>query len=432
MTSSLRDADLHGAKKPRRGQSWSNVLLVLASLTLSLLVVEVALRWRYPIRQSTLPTIFDPRVGLILRPGSEMQHTNYSDYAVRQRANSLGFLDREPPGAKQPGTFRILALGDSYVEAQQVPIADKLHVLLEGMLAKRYPERHFETAALGRSGVGTAAELAYYETYGRAFRPDLVVVVFVNNDFADSSPLIGSVVQGWWPEHPPWPLFEPDTNGGFRQLTADSAFSRNMIDIQPVPEIAFNLRKRLRRSLLVQWAFEIADRRWRWTSARQTKLETRRLARLRTDPRYAGRLAGWRYPDDLDQNEMFFAKEMPPVFDEAEMITDHAFALLAEAGRRDGFKLLVLALPACSVTPWGKHNQREMLDKGQLLRLQRIAARHGFSVLDLAPAFAKRGDPKDASWPNDGHWNQTGHRWAAEAIAEFIAAHEESLLGARP
>ena len=431
MTSTLHDADRQGGKKPRRGRAWANILLAIASLTFSLLVAELALRWRYRITHSTLPTIFDPRVGLILRPGSEMQNTNLSDFELKQRANSLGFLDREPPGVKESGTLRILAIGDSFVEAQQVPIADKFHVLLEGMLAKRYPGRRFETAALGRSGAGTAAELAFYETYGRAFRPDLVVVVFVHNDFADSSPLLESIYYGYWPEHPHWPLFEPDGKGGFRKLAPDSAFSRKLIDIQPVPEIAFNLRKRLRRSLLVQWAITVADRRWRWTHKRQTKVETLRLARLRTDPRYASRLAGWRYPDDLDRNDMFFAKEMPPVFEEAELITDHAFALLAEASRRDGFKLLVLAVPWCSVTPWWRSHQREIVDKGQLVRLQRIAARHDFRLLDLAPAFAKRGDPRQAQWPHDGHWSPTGHRWAAEVIEEFIAAHEDSLLGAR-
>ena len=192
-------------------------MLVIASLSFSLLVIEVALRWRFPIEKSTLPTIFDRRVGLILKPGSEMQSTNYSDYSLTQRANSLGFLDREPRGAKEPRAFRILALGDSFVEAQQVPIAEKFHVLLEGMLTKRFPERRFETEALGRSGVGTAAELAYYETFGRSFRPDLVVLVFVPNDFSDNSPLLGSIYYGWQPEHPPWPLFEADSNGGFRR-----------------------------------------------------------------------------------------------------------------------------------------------------------------------------------------------------------------------
>jgi hypothetical protein len=417
--------------KPPRSHPWLNLILVIASLSLSLLAIELALRWRYPIRQTSLLTSFDPRVGRIFKPGSELRNTNYFDYTLTQRANSLGFLDREPPGEKQPGTFRILALGDSFVEAQQVAIADKFQVLVEGMLAKRYPGRQFQTAAFGKSSAGTAVELAYYETYGRAFHPDLVIVVFVHNDFADSSPLLESINYGWLPDHPPWPLFEPDGKGGFRQYTPDSAFSHKMIPIDPVPEIAFGLRERFRRSLLVQWAIAIIDRRWRLTFARQTKLETRRLAQLRTDPRYASRLAGWRYPDDLDRNDMFFAKEMPPVFDEAEAITDHAFALLAEAGKRDGFKLLVLAIPPLSKTPWWKSNQREIVDKGQLLRLQRIAARHDFPVLDLAAAFAKRGNIEDARWPHDSHWSPTGHRWAADAIAEYIAAHKDSLLGAR-
>ena len=59
-------------------------MLVIASLTLSLLVIELALRWRFPIEKSTLPTIFDRRVGLIIKPGSEMESTNYSDYSLTQ------------------------------------------------------------------------------------------------------------------------------------------------------------------------------------------------------------------------------------------------------------------------------------------------------------------------------------------------------------
>jgi len=129
---------------------------------------------------------------------------------------------------------------------------------------------------------------------------------------------------------------------------------------------------------------------------------------------------------------MFFAKEMPPAFEEAEALVDHALALLAEAGRRDGFKLLVLAIPPCSLTPWWNRNQREIVDRGLLHRLERIAARHDIPLIDLATEFAKRGNPKDAEWRHDSHWNPTGHRWTAEVIAEYIAAHRDSLFVARP
>ena len=102
---------------------------------------------------------------------------------------------------------------------------------------------------------------------------------------------------------------------------------------------------------------------------------------------------------------MFFSKQMPPVFDEAEVITDHAFAQLADASRRDGFKLLVLATPPVSVTPWWKRNQREIVDKGMLLRLQRIASRDNFPLIDLAAELAKRSTPEATQWPHDAHWN---------------------------
>src|SRR5205814_6063672 len=138
---------------------------------------------------------------------AEMRWTDYLDFAVTEQTNSLGFVDREPPAAKAPGVFRILVLGDSFVEALQVPTRQKFHVLLEDMLAQRFPDRRFETVALGRSGVGSAAELAFYQTFGRQLDPDLVVLVFVDNDFADNAPLLASVNYGWHPEHPAWPMF---------------------------------------------------------------------------------------------------------------------------------------------------------------------------------------------------------------------------------
>lgn len=64
---------------------------------------------------------------------------------------------------------------------------------------------------------------------------------------------------------------------------------------------------------------------------------------------------------------------------------------------------MVLAIPPVSLTPWWKRDQREIVDKGQLLRLQRIAARHDFPILDLAIEFEKRGNPRDAEWRYDSH-----------------------------
>ena len=419
----------------RRRIPWTNVLLALGSLALSLLALEVWVSLRQPFAVTASPRRFDARVGHTYEPHAETRWTDYYEYAVTQPANTLGFLDREPPGPKAPATFRVLVLGDSFVEARQVPIAKKMHVLLEGMLARRFPDRRFETMALGYSGAGTATELAYYETFGRAFQPDLVVLVFVHNDFFDDSPLLGALA-GWHPDHPPWPLFDVDADGGgFHRVGPDPDFVRHRLQvgfpaIGAVPDFAFGFRDRFASIRLVEWAFDALDRRWRWTSRREARLVALRLEELRKDERFRGKLEGWHYPDDLDHNEMFFAKEMPPVFEDAEAITDHVVGLFAEAAKRDGFRMLIAAIPPCSETPWWGRRHRELVDRGMLVRLERIAARHGLPLLDLAPAFARRGDLRAAHWRHDPHWSPTGHRWAAEAITELLASDDRFLAPA--
>jgi hypothetical protein len=46
----------------------------------------------------------------------------------------------------------------------------------------------------------------------------------------------------------------------------------------------------------------------------------------------------------------------------------------------------------------------------------------GLAVVDLAPAFEDDGEPLDRHFPNDGHWNPSGHALAAAEIASHIRA----------
>jgi len=47
----------------------------------------------------------------------------------------------------------------------------------------------------------------------------------------------------------------------------------------------------------------------------------------------------------------------------------------------------------------------------------------GLTVVDLAPAFEKGGQPLKYHFANDGHWNPAGHELAAAEIAAYIQAH---------
>jgi hypothetical protein len=56
----------------------------------------------------------------------------------------------------------------------------------------------------------------------------------------------------------------------------------------------------------------------------------------------------------------------------------------------------------------------------QLTQFRDIAIAEGLPFLGLYPEFVARGDPESAHWRTDGHWNEQGHRWTAEAVFEFL------------
>ena len=57
--------------------------------------------------------------------------------------------------------------------------------------------------AIARSGVGQASELGFYHA-NRQIKPDLVILMFVGNDFANNSILLESLRSGFHPDHLPW------------------------------------------------------------------------------------------------------------------------------------------------------------------------------------------------------------------------------------
>jgi len=122
--------------------------------------------------------------------------------------NSLGLRDKEPDDSRRP---RVLVFGDSNTWGWGVKPGNAWPAVVETALQDRHP--HVQVLNCGTNGYGTANELGLFEEIGPALRPDLVVLGFYTNDYADN--LLGihayTVKDGWlfdeksheyWQQHP--------------------------------------------------------------------------------------------------------------------------------------------------------------------------------------------------------------------------------------
>ena len=172
---------------------WNAVLLV-AGLVLIGFAGEAWLRSTVPFRTCHRPTVFVPGVGILLRPDTEIRWTNGLDFWTVSLTNSLGFLDRELPSPERAAEHcHIAMIGDSFVEAIEVSIAQKFHIRLEEMAARELPALAITTSAFGRRATGQINQLALYGEYARRLRPKLVVLIFVPNDYNENFPLWRSI-----------------------------------------------------------------------------------------------------------------------------------------------------------------------------------------------------------------------------------------------
>ncbi len=314
-----------------------NALLLFAGVVLIAMAEEAYLRLTVPFMTPIEPWEFVPNVGNLRPPNTEIRSTNRLDFWNVSRTNSLGFLDREPPTPERAAaTCHISIIGDSFVEAREVPIHDKFQVRLEALAADELPHLKITTSAFGIAHTGQVQQLPFYDEYARLLHPKLLVLVFIPNDF------------------------------------------KNNMQVQR----AFTSRKRvwLSRSYLALWLHK--------------KKRLFALSRHKVVPVSA-------------------RKDLLLIFEDALQYTRFAMEQFKQRADRDGAKLVILASFAV------KGRGIPMFE-----RLSKIAAALDIPVIDQGDYILRQGNKfTDAHWPNDFHWNPAGHRWAAEALLEYIKQH---------
>jgi hypothetical protein len=156
--------------------------VVMATVMLAL-AVEVWVRVTWNPKRGT-PGLFvvDPIRG-------QRFAANYDGWfaGVPVHINNLGFRDpRNYELKKGPRTFRIVTLGDSVTFGHSSVYEHTYPYLLEQRLKKWRRDVDWQVWNVAVPGYNTSQELAHLKEIGPAFKPDLVVVGFFENDLVDN------------------------------------------------------------------------------------------------------------------------------------------------------------------------------------------------------------------------------------------------------
>lgn len=390
----------------RRGPRLADALVVVIALLLPLLALEAYLRLRgEDTRSWTRP---DPILGWSYIPGAKYVHVSSEacpGWTSSGTINSHGLRDHELAAEKPAGTFRILALGDSFTEAFQFDLDRTWTKLLEARLNARGDGRHYEVINAGRSGMGTTLEWLYFANAGKAFGADLVLALFIPNDFQDNSKalalataygpyLVGTAADGW---------------------TVDTSFLQSR-----------DYQMRVRMTSLKRASYVVSAGIDRYNAWRASKA-ARRAAAAR-----GGNAATASTPGPSWTEEDFLWVEHPtPEWSESADVTKEALARLQHEAMAAGARFaLVNGTSRIQVHPDAIARTRGAHPTWDLDRPTRILAATadslGFAFHDLIPDFREAAAPGGiflhgcAENHGEGHWSEQGNQIAAASLERFI------------
>ena len=357
-----------------RGRRWNSavfaLLTVSLSIALAMVVIEIVLRFlpvtssmeRMPVDENHPILRFPLNKDFVYSTGWNFQFVNYG------RFNNYGFVNNQDY-ARRDGEKALAIIGDSYVEALQVPYDQTI----QGRLAKYY-EGTGKVYSFGMSGAQLAQYLAMSEYVRNEFQPQGMVIVIIGNDFDESlikvrpglhvfekNPDGHSVRLVRWDYHP----------GAVEKILRHSATARYLWNTVGIREIT-RLPQRLARGE----GSHVGNTQ---REAPEERLQDSRMA-------VEAFFSGLRHRAGLDTSRILFVVDgmRPHIYSEADF----------ERAKGSYFDLMRQYFMSAAVQ-WG------------------------YEVIDMQPIFLSR-HRKDGSRferATDAHWTGVGHQVVAEAIA---------------
>ena len=391
-----------------------NLTLIITSIFIGFTLCELGLRlYYYGSLSEPLPGIrlrqAHETLGWCLRPNMTGFNQTF-DYTVRVSTNSKGLRDIEHDYKKENGVYRIIVLGDSFMEAYQVPLEQSFPRILEKKINNELSAR-VEVVNLGVGGYGTAQEYLYLKEEGLKYKPDLVILAFLSsNDVRNNSRTLEKKL---WRGRNIFkiegrPFFTKDDQGYLELHAPDFKTALIAGDKRDTELVKIRKERNYKDKLLLY------------------QMVSKGLKRITEDVRYP----------TYEVNPLLgtYFHEYDKDWEEAWDITKRIIVATKKISKEAGASFLLFTVPSKFQVESDYYNKamKLYLKKDPKLKvdlekpdniLRKFSQENKIHYLSLLKKFRenyKKGDRKLYFSLQDRHWNKNGHELAADIIVNYV------------
>jgi hypothetical protein len=296
----------------------------------------------------------------------------FAELQVKWKLNNMGWNSDIDYSTDERNKPLITIIGDSYIEARQVNTKDNIAAKLREMVQKE-----FNVYSFGRSGFALVQYLHLSRHVDKYFSPEILVFNLVHNDFHESLCSVKRL--------PGWLCLEVEDSEMRESITPPNQTKRRFV-------------KLLRLSSTARYLF------------------------------YNLQIEGIRFKSFLKRKANYTMNidlaSVGSVKEEIDKATDYVFRKL-KAENPEKKILFMMDAPRVDV-------YTNTINESQVLWLHKLVEskcqEYGFPFLDLTRPFFEvyRSKGVKFEFDMDNHWNEIGHRVAAEAL--FKKLRETEIL----
>lgn len=355
------------------------LLSIVIGMAVPVLIIEVLLHFA-PVRQyhGIYPVNEASPVKRFL-PDRTLQWSNDWKFSLSNKVhiNNYGFINNHDYDEKSDAPL-LSVIGDSYVEALQVPYDQTMHGRLANQVAP-----NGRVYSFGLSGAPLSQYLVWAQYARDAFKPSGFVFVIISNDFDES-------------------LFKYKSGGGFHYFMKENN-EYKLVRTDYLPSFKGRTLLRLGRiSKLTSYLFFNLKIIENWKMLRQGTHPF-----FSNDKQYVANVSSHVTPERLQ---------------DSLVVSDLFLDRLLEATGVDVSSILFVVDGLRPPMYDPKSLEEAMNSFWATVRMDFIskAKERGFEVIDMHPVFLEdfRNNKKRFEFVTDAHWNEYGHQVVADMIQQ--------------